>query len=339
MEEKPLHDPGTDAAALSPEARREEALRWRAGLQERLRHHAGPGTRIFTVAKRVWTGAYYDGFIHAGNLAYLSILALFPFFIVASATYSALGEPGQIDASIDALLAAVPPDVAKAVAPAAHEAVRARSGWLLWVGAFFGLWTASSLVETIRDILHRAYGTPPTRAFWQYRLGSTGVIFGSVILLLVALSSQVAITAAEEVIAGLFPRVNGLIDKLFVSRIVSAALLFGSIFLLFISLTPGAYHGRIYPKWPGALLVTVWWVAVTLMLPPVLRTFFTYDLTYGSLAGVMIALFFFWLVGLGMVVGAELNAALAETPEERDMLGQRDSRRRAEEDGKQKGIE
>jgi membrane protein len=54
----------------------------------------------------------------------------------------------------------------------------------------------------------------------------------------------------------------------------------------------------------------------------VLRSFFSYDLTYGSLAGIMIALFFFWLVGLGMVVGAELNAALAESPEERDMLGQ-----------------
>ena len=45
-----------------------------------------------------------------------------------------------------------------------------------------------------------------------------------------------------------------------------------------------------------------------------LRSFFTYDLTYGSLAGIMIALFFFWLVGLGVVVGAELNAALAEPP-------------------------
>lgn len=43
----------------------------------------------------------------------------------------------------------------------------------------------------------------------------------------------------------------------------------------------------------------------------------------------MIALFFFWLVGLGMVVGAELNAALTETPEERDMLGQADDRARA----------
>ena len=328
MEEKPLHHPQANPD-LSPEARRRQALRWRDGFQERLRHRAGPGSRVFDVVRRVWIGAYYDGFIHAGNLAYLSILALFPFFIVAAATYSAIGEPGQIDTSIDALLAAMPPDVAKVIAPAAHDAVRARSGWLLWVGALFGLWTASSLVETIRDILHRAYGTPATRAFWQYRLGSTGVIFGSVILLLVALSSQVAITAAEEVITGLFPRVNGLIDKLAVTRVVSALVLFGSIFLLFISLTPGTYHGRIYPKWPGALLVTGWWVAVTLALPRVLATFFSYDLTYGSLAGVMIALYFFWLVGLGMVVGAELNAALAETPEERDMLGQSDNRRKA----------
>jgi membrane protein len=43
----------------------------------------------------------------------------------------------------------------------------------------------------------------------------------------------------------------------------------------------------------------------------VLRRFFTYDLTYGSLAGAMVTLLFFWLVGLGLVIGAELNAALA----------------------------
>ena len=38
-----------------------------------------------------------------------------------------------------------------------------------------------------------------------------------------------------------------------------------------------------------------------------------YNLTYGSLAGVMIALIFFFVVGLGVVMGAELNAALAES--------------------------
>src|SRR3546814_20632920 len=35
----------------------------------------------------------------------------------------------------------------------------------------------------------------------------------------------------------------------------------------------------------------------------------------GGLAGVIIVLLFFFIVGLGLVVGAELNAALAETPE------------------------
>ena len=53
----------------------------------------------------------------------------------------------------------------------------------------------------------------------------------------------------------------------------------------------------------------------TALLPGILASVTNYDLTYGSLAGAMIALIFFFIVGLGMVVGAELNAALAEAPE------------------------
>ena len=60
----------------------------------------------------------------------------------------------------------------------------------------------------------------------------------------------------------------------------------------------------------------MWWLATTALLPVVLRNLGSYDLTYGSLAGVMIALIFFFIIGLGVVIGAELNAALAETPEE-----------------------
>ena len=90
----------------------------------------------------------------------------------------------------------------------------------------------------------------------------------------------------------------------------------GSLYLIFYSLTPSKYRRQRYPKWPGVLLTTLWWIAVTTIMPAVLRNFFSYDLTYGGLAGVMIVLFFFWLVGLGVVIGAELNAALAETPEE-----------------------
>lgn len=321
MKEQPLDHPEA-TTDLSPEARRQDAIRQRRGLQQQILEHAGPGTRFFTIVKRVVTGAYNDGFIHAGNLAYMAILALFPFFIALAAIFSALGEQGRLDASIAAVLTALPYRVAQVLGPVVRDVVEARQGWLLWIGGLFGLWTAGSLVETIRDILHRAYGTPLTRAFWRYRLASTGVIVGSVFLLLVSLSAQVLIAAAQEIFFSLFPQLGDWLSTFLISRALGAAMLFVSIYLLFASLTPAPYQRRRYPKWPGALLVTAWWVTVAFLLPRVLRTFFAYDLTYGSLAGVMIALFFFWLVGLGMVVGAELNAALAESPEERDMADQ-----------------
>jgi len=302
---------------LTPEGRRRAALRRR----DRIAKHLRPGSRLFEIVRRVANGAWHDGFIHAGNLAYMTLLALFPFFIALAAIFSALGEAGRLDASIDAVLAAMPPRVAEVLSPVARDVVAARHGWLLWIGGLFGLWTATSLVETIRDILHRAYGTPKTRAYWRYRLYSTGLIFGSVLLLLISLSSQVLISAVQEIIAVLFPRLDGALDQIVVTRTISAASLFGSIFGLFLLLTPAAYKGSRYPKWPGAALVTGWWLLVAWALPQVLRNFFVYDLTYGSLAGVMISLFFFWLVGLGMVVGAELNAALAESPEERGQNG------------------
>jgi membrane protein len=201
----------------------------------------------------------------------------------------------------------------------ARDVIAAREGWLLWIGGLFGVWTASSLIETLRDILHRAYGTKPTRAFWEYRLVSIGVIFGSVVLLLISLGAQVAISAIEEFIYAFLPGLDVFFSGLLFSRLISAAALFAAIYLLFVTLTPGEYQPRTYPKWPGALFVTGWWVLLIIALPYILRTFFSYDLTYGSLAGVMIALFFFWLVGLGVVVGAALNAALAVPPEEQEL--------------------
>jgi len=313
---------------MSPEARRREALRWRAGLAE-AREQLGPGSRTWDIIKRIAVGAYTDGSIHAGNLAYMMIISLFPFFITAAAIFSAIGEPSQRAAAINTVLIAVPPVVADVIEPVARSVIDARSGWLLWVSGFFGLWTVGSLIETMRDILRRAYGTKWEHAFWRYRLASTGITLASVVLILLSIIAQVIIGTAQEVIEAFLPQFYDVLGMLSISRVAPAFILYGALWLLFASLTPGAYRGRNYPKWPGALFVTVWWIGVTTALPTVLRTFFSYDLTYGSLAGMMIALFFFYLVGLGMVVGAELNAALAETPEERDMLGQADDRNRA----------
>ena len=329
---------GPPVADLSPEARRKEALKHRAGLPAHIARAMGPHVRAREVATRVIVGTYNDGFIHAGNLAYMSMLAIFPFFITAAALFSLVGEESERAATINAILYALPPSVGNVIEPVARSVVAERSGWLLWVGGLFGLWTVGSLVETIRDILRRAYGTRATKAFWKYRLLSAGIIVAAVLLLMLSLIAQFLIGAAQEVIEAWLPELNELIGKLALSRLVPALGLFGSLYLLFYTLTPAAYRKWRYPRWPGALLVTVWWVAVTIALPPLLRSVFSYDLTYGSLAGFMIALFFFWLVGLGMVMGAELNAALAETPEEEDdRIGQADDRIRGAAPKEEKG--
>lgn len=319
---------------LSPEARRRAALhrRLRAEVGEALgeaRAELRPGARVYELLKRIWTGVINDGFIHAGNFAYMVLIALFPFFITGAALFSLIGETSQRTAAINTVLMALPRVVATTIEPVARAAVQARTGHLLWIGGLVGLWTVSSLVETIRDILRRAYGTQWEHAFWRYRLMSTGLIIASVVLILVSILAQVAIGAAQEVITARLPQFGAWVDGLAAGRFLPTLVLFGALWLLFLSLTPSVYRSNRYPKWPGALFVSLWWLTVSILLPKLLATVFSYDLTYGSLAGVMIALFFFWLVGIGMVIGAELNAALAETPEEHDMLGQADNRARA----------
>ena len=321
-----VEDQDREVRSLSPEQRRKDARH----LRDRLEDQVGPGTRAWEVAKRTLIGTYNDGFIHAGNLAYLSMLAIFPFFILGAAVFSAFGEEAERAATINAVLSAMPPVVGNVIEPVARDAIEARSGWLLWVGGLVGLWTVGSLIETIRDILRRAYGTHAEHAFWKYRLLSSGVILGAVFLLMLSLIAQFLIGTAQEVIEAYFPQLVDRVSDLRLSRIVPALGLFGSLYLIFYSLTPSKYRRKRYPKWPGVLLTTLWWIAVTTLMPAVLRNFFSYDLTYGGLAGVMIALFFFWLVGLGVVIGAELNAALAETPEEEmNFIGREDERRRA----------
>ncbi|MGQ3100003.1 MAG: YihY/virulence factor BrkB family protein [Sphingopyxis solisilvae] len=302
----------------SPEARAERAkrikLRARAqGVIDAGRQRLGPGTRAFHIVRRVVVGTYTDGFIHAGNLAYLALIALFPFFILVAAVLSLIGGSVGGEAAIEAVFSTMPPSVANALSGPIREVMSARTGIFLWLGALVALWTVGSLIETVRDILRRAYGTSFSKGFFHYRLMSIGIITGAVVLMLVSFSMQVLIVGVEQFVTRVLPQEYRALGVVAISRGVSGLGLFLAIYMLFYSLTPSKYRRlKQCPKWPGALFTTLWWIAVTLALPPLLASLLSYDATYGSLAGVMVALFFFYLVGLGMVMGAELNAALVE---------------------------
>jgi membrane protein len=261
--------------------------------------------------KRVVVGVYSDGFIHAGNIAYLALLTLFPFFIVMAALAQVFGHGPDAMAAVATFLRTLPPSVAELLAKPISDVLAARTGSLLWLGALVGLWTVGSFIETIRDILRRAYGTKYTRAFWHYRLGSIMIIIISVVLALSAFGAQLLLTAAEQFVTRLLPFADDIAVWIGLSRLAPLAML---TIALFYSLTPSKYRYSDCPKWPGALFTALWWMGITMALPVALASLGGYDLTYGSLAGVIIALIFFWFVGFGLVIGAELNAALAETP-------------------------
>ena len=294
----------------SPEARRR-------GLGTHIRTGLGwigIGERFWVVTKRVAVGTYTDGFTYAGNLAYLALVTLFPFFIVAAAVARLVGGTDEGIQTLEAFLRTVPPDVATVLRQPVYDVLAARSGNLLWFGALVGLWTTAGFIETLRGILRAAYGVTSSTPFWRYRLGAIGLIVASVILAMAAFSFQVILTGVEEFVFRVLPFASEAQRWVWLGKVAPGIALFGALYMLFYSLTPSKYRKAKCPKWPGPLFVTLWWMLTTALLPGILATLGSYDLTYGSLAGAMIALIFFFIVGLGMVMGAELNAALAEVP-------------------------
>ncbi len=272
-------------------------------------------TRPMLIVARVVGQTWNDGFILAGNLAYLSLLTLFPFFIVVATVAGSFGRSADGVHAITAFLNTVPADVAKLIAAPVREVIAARSQkGLLTFGIVVTLWTVSGFIETIREIVRRAYGTIASRPVWEYRLGAVALIVGAVALMLVAFAVQVMLTAVEQFVVHLLPVQDHLIDVVGLGRIAPAIALFAALWGVFYTLTPRKIREGRCPTWPGPLLITAVWIGTTMLLPGVLGLFGGYNLTYGSLAGVIVALLFFYIIGLGLVVGAQLNAALAIVP-------------------------
>ena len=98
-----------------------------------------------------------DGIEHAGYLAFLSILSLFPFLIFLVSILTFLGDSETGAKTIVFLLSSAPPDIASALSPRIEEILNGPPQSLLTIAIIGIIWTASSAVEGIRTILNRAY--------------------------------------------------------------------------------------------------------------------------------------------------------------------------------------
>jgi membrane protein len=228
----------------------------------------------------------------------------------------ALGHGYDTENAIYSFMRTLPLAVRELLNQPIEDVLKLRTGGLLWLGALVGLWTTGSFIETIRDILRRAYGMRFSKPFWHYRLSSAVLIIGAVVLMLAAFSAQLLLTGLANFLDRLVPGSDEIIGWIGWSRLAPLVALFAALYLIFYSLAPSKYRWSNCPKWPGAAFTAIWWSAVTALLPPMLTLLGGYGRTYGSLAGFVVALFFFWLVGFGLVIGAHLNAALASHPDD-----------------------
>ncbi len=278
-------------------------------------HKLNAHEKAFEVLKRTASGVYNAGFLHAGNFAYMALIAVFAFVIVVAGIGGALGRTDFGLEFIQSFLSTLPPHVSAALRGPVESALTARSGPVLWMSALIGLWTVGSLIESIREMQHAAYGTQSLRPFWHYRLGSLIIIVGAVLLAMLTFSAQILFVTLTEFVARFVPMLEPQSLLVFLSRIVPFAVLFGTIYTLFYQTIPHQYRRSRNPKWPGALLVAFWWLAATALLPLFFTYVADYSLTYGTLAGAIITLIFFYIIGIGMVTGAQLNAALVNVDE------------------------
>ena len=191
-------------------------------------------SRVWAVLVKTIAGSWRDGFVHAGNIAYLSLLTLFPFFIVVASIAGILGRTDDGLLAVQTFLHTLPRDVATLIAKPIRDVIAARSNsGLLTFGIIVTLWTVSGFIETIRDIIRRSYEAIASVPVWRYRLASVLLIIGAVMLMIVAFVAQVLLTGAEEFVFRLFPLADGVLRWLGIGRLAPALTLFVALYLVF----------------------------------------------------------------------------------------------------------
>lgn len=246
-----------------------------------------------------------DGVEHAGYLAFLCIFSLFPFliFLISIIGFFGASEVGiQI---VQAIINAAPREVGEALAPRVNEIISGPPQSFLTIAIIGVIWTASSMVEGCRTILNRAYRVhfPPPYA-WR-RLISILEFFVIIFSIVIGVILFIVGPMILKEFGNRLPFIHMDYDFFYLRHIAIAILLVSSTSLLYYAL-PNARQ-KITQTVPGSILAVIVWVILEHLFSFYLNHFHQVNLVYGSLAGVIISLMFFYLISLVFILGAEFN--------------------------------
>lgn len=267
--------------------------------------------RYTTLLEAIYRLYEHSGFAMSGAVAYAAVVSLFPFCIFLGAVAGVVGGRPLAAQAIEGLFQILPPDVVKSLAPQVDAIMGSSRIDLLTVGGGIALFFATSAVETLRAALNGAYRQRETRPYIIMLAMAMVFVFVSAV-------SMLLLTWLVLVGPGLAAQfepswLKNMLDSTWLTAsfryLVGAVVMIAQLTVLHLWLAAG--KRRFADIWPGILLTTVLWLAAAGLYSHYL-SFSDYSRFYAGLTQVMVALIFFQVSAMIVLLGAELNRGIME---------------------------
>jgi len=253
-----------------------------------------------------------DVFGHAAQLSYYFLLALFPLLLVLINLLGYVAQRGtEFRVKLLTYLAAVMPSSAVALVHTTLDEITDASGTgKLSLGLLAALWAASNGMGAISQTLNTAYDVKETRSWWKVRL----IAVALTIALATLIVSALAIVLYGGTIGDTLASAYGLTDAFNIMwTILQWPIALGFVlftFNLIYNVAPNVPRHR--RRWlsPGAFVAVALWLAISFLFRLYLHFFNSYSVTYGSLGALIILMLWFYLTGVAILIGGEVNGEL-----------------------------
>jgi membrane protein len=265
-----------------------------------LRHRAWPFLR-----EVVWRFNDDQGTVLAGYLAYSAMLSFMPFLIFATALTGFIVGPQEGRAALDLLFEAVPEHVARTLEPVVREVIGQRRGGILTLSALGAIWAASNGIEALRVGLDHAYDVDDSRHVALSRAIAILVVLAG-FMIFVALGVLIILAPLAFRLVEAWAGIDVPAGADIARYAVAIAILWAALWMVHRFLPSRPMRG--FVLWPGILASMVIWVMMATAFSIYLSYTPFYSVTYGTLAGVILTLLFFYLTGVALIFGAQVNA-------------------------------
>jgi membrane protein len=280
------------------------------------------GIPLRVIAKRTWNSMLIDRiFGRAAELGFYFLFALFPTLFSASSILGLAARSAQqfYDRLLDYLALVIPTAALGTVLRTFNETAAAASSGKLTFGLIAAIWSASVGVSAIQDTLNDVYKVEERLSYFVARICAIALTIALTVIFTVGLASLlggdfVAALAHRDIHQALLASAAA-----FTSRFIgwfAATILLALAFAVIYYWAPHLKTRRWHWLTPGGAVGIAGWLLCSLGLRIYFHFFPSYSLTYGSLGAVIILLTWFYITGLMLLVGAEINSEIEEAAAE-----------------------